>query len=327
MAKKHTQEHNLFFEKEDLRWATPEIVAGYRAERLQCDTIVDLGCGIGFQTLAFAKKCKKVYAVEIDKRKIEHAARNAQVLGLANIEFIHGDMLDPAVVQKITKANIIFCDPERLPEEEERTLQSIIPDVHTIIETYTQLTPNIAIEFPPQIKSIPFECEKEYLSLHGNLNRLTLYFGTLKMSERSAVVLPQNKKIGNNSLAKLSETKTMGKYLLEVDPAVVKAGLLAELSAITKTSLYAVEKAVFFTADISTKNPFFKHSFDICGQAKTEQEVILLLQKYAIGKVLLRYAVHPQEYWTIRNRIEQKLSGDTKASLFKFGDVFIVGMN
>lgn len=316
---------DFHYSDEDLRWATPEIVADYRAERLRCDTIIDLGCGIGFQTIAFAKRCSKVYAVEIDGRKIGYAKKNATILGLKNIEFITGDMLSPEIVKKIKKADIIFCDPERLPEEKERTLQSIIPDAHKILEIYSKITPNLAIEFPPQIKSIPFDCEKEYLSLDGSLNRLTLYFGGLKRFEKSAVIFPSKKIIRRSADAKLRTAKELQKYLYEADPAVVKADLLPELSAATKTPLFSKGKAVFFTSEQKVSSSFFKNSFEIIGASEKEEEIIDLLKKNNIGKVLIRYAVPPEEYWLIRNKFERKLSGDQKGSLFRFGKLWVVG--
>src|SRR4030043_1468310 len=94
---------NMLFEKEDLRWATPEIVADYRARRLKCDLIVDLCCGIGGQSIFFGKYCKKVVAVDKDEKKIEFAKKNAGVYGVRNIDFIVGDVLDNDVINKIKK--------------------------------------------------------------------------------------------------------------------------------------------------------------------------------------------------------------------------------
>ena len=45
------------------------------------EPFVDIGCGIGFQSFAFAKICKKVYAIEMDEEKIKLAKKNAQILG------------------------------------------------------------------------------------------------------------------------------------------------------------------------------------------------------------------------------------------------------
>src|SRR3989338_8118894 len=258
---KHSKAKKLHYRDEDIRWATSEVVAAYRAQRLKCKTIVDIGCGIGFQAFAFAKTCKKVYAIEIDEEKIELAKKNAVVLGWKNIEFIHGDALSEKVLKQLKDVDIVFCDPERSPEERQRNVATIKPSIPELLKKYRALTENIAIEFPPQITEIPFDCEREYLSIDGALNRLTLYFGDLKKCERSAVVLPAGRKLCSSEQATLAETEVLGEYLYEADPAVVNAGLLAELSEETKTGLYGKSRAVFFTSDKKVKSSFFKNTF------------------------------------------------------------------
>jgi len=334
---KHSRSEELFFEPEDIRWATPEIVANYRAQRLKCNIIIDLGCGIGFQTFAFAQTCQKVYAIEIDKRKIERAQKNAKVLGLKNIEFIYGDMLDPIIIKKVKKADIVFCDPERLPEEEKRSVGSIIPGVDKILAAYDKITSKIAIEFPPQIKEIPFDCEKEYLSLDGALNRLTLYFHGLKEAERSAIILSKvskeekivSERIVNNPKAKLIEHRDKekpDKYLYEVDAAVVKADLLAELGVKTDCSLFSKGKATFFTSDKRMKNTFFKKTFEVVATILfNEKDIVTSLQKKEFGKVVIRYSVDPQDYWKERKNYESKLNGAKTAYLFQFGLKAVIG--
>lgn len=324
---KHSSLGRLEFTPEDLRWATPEIVANYRARRLRCKVIADLGCGIGFQTFAFAKVCGKVYAVDDDEKKIERAEHNAEVLGLKNIVFIQGDILDEEVAAKVKDAEIIFCDPERLPEESKRTILTIKPNIQELVEMYSSITPNMAIEFPPQIRDIPFDCEKEYISVEGKLNRLVLYFGRLKESERSAVILPQGEVLRSDTKAKLYRSKELGKYLYEADPAAAKAGLAAELSSLTKTLLFIQEKATFFmTSDKPVKSRFFSHSFEVLGRsAFEEQKIINLLKSLGIGKVILRFRVPPKDYWGVRLRYESQLSGGKKAALFKFGEEVLRG--
>ena len=323
---KHRQQERLQYTLEDLRWATPEIVAHYRAERLKCKVIADLGCGIGLQSFAFAQVCQKAYAVEINKEKIESARKNAEILGIHNIEFIPGDALDPKIVSTVKDAEIIFCDPERLPEEAERSINSIQPNILQLLDAYNTITPQIAIEFPPQIKIIPFDCEKEYLSLDGSLNRLTLYFGPLQQSQRSAVILPSKAVLRNNSQAKLSASQKLQQYLYEVDPAVVKAELLAELCQETNASLFSNGKNTFFTADKKIISPFFKNSYSIIGSCPFEEHLIIqLLQKHNASKVTLRYTLDPKEYWKTRTKFESQLSGDKKYALFQFGKEAVIG--
>lgn len=322
---KHPEAGKLSYRDEDFRWATPEIVAEYRAQRLKCGIIADLGCGIGFQALAFAKTCKKVYAVEIDKDKIESAKKNAEILGISNIEFITGDALSGKVLERLKDAEIVFCDPERLPEESKRSVETIRPDIHELLKKYSAVTENIAIEFPPQMAEIPFDCEKEYLSVDGQLNRLTLYFNGLQKCGRSAVILPGKDKLCSAEEAALEETEKLGEYLHEADPAVVKAGLSAELSQKTKTALYFSGKAVFFTGDGKINSPFFKNSFKVVDSCRQdEHEIIAALKKHKAGKVILRFTIEPKEYWNVRGRIEAKLTGSKTYALLYLNDRAIV---
>ncbi len=324
-SSKHSKADKLHYREEDIRWATHELAAEYRAQRLKCKTIVDIGCGIGFQSFAFAKTCKKVYAIEIDKEKIKLAQKNALILGWKNIEFIHGDALSDEVISQLKNVDMVFCDPERSPEEKQRSVASIKPSIPELLKKYRALTEDIAIEFPPQMREIPFDCEKEYLSIDGALNRLTLYFGSLQKCERSAVVLPAEKKLCSAEEKTLKETDMMKEYLYEADPAVVKADLLGELAEETGAELYGEGKAAFFTSDKKMVSPFFKNTFkviDMCAQ--DEHEIIAALQKHDAGKVLLRIPVDPKEYWKIRKKIEEKLSGSKAYALLYLGAEAII---
>lgn len=326
---KHHLAEKLFFTEEDIRWATPEIVADYRAERLKCKIIADLGCGIGFQTFAFAKTCQKIYAVEIDERKLELAKKNAQILGLKNIVFICGDALDSKVVNQIKEVEIIFCDPERLAGEEERKIETIQPDIKKLLEIYSKVTDKMALEFPPQIKKIDFggnfDCEKEYLSLNGNLNRLNLYFGKLKKAGFSAVILPGKAVLNGDGNLKIKADGKLKKYLYEINPAVTKASLIPELLSQTKAVFCHQNKSSFLASDQKIKSPFFRNSYETVSSGDFEdKEIIGVLEENNFGKAIIRFEVDPKDYWKIRNSYEQNLSGTETAHLFRFGSRMII---
>ncbi len=306
---------NLYFNQADLRFATPKIVGDYRAKRLKCDAIAELGCSVGMQAFEFARKCKKVYAVEIDERKMRYCIENAKILDIHNVEFILGDALDDKIIQKIKDADIFFCDPERLAEEKERKAETISPNPELLLKKYGK---NIAIEFPPQISGIKFDCEKEYLSVEGHLNRLTLYFGSLKKTDVSAVVLPSGARMENDNTKEpvVNKKNLPMKYLYEVDSAVVKAGMSAQLAKITKT--IPIEYSVL-TSDELVESPFFRNSFAVLDVVHHDFEsIVKSLQKNKIGRILIRYKILPQDYWTERTRYEQHLKGDKTAHLFIF---------
>ena len=74
---------------------TPEKIAIHIAERCRGDVIIDAFCGVGGNTIQFAKTCNHVIAIDIDPEKIKAAKKNARVYGVEdNIEFIVGDFFN-----------------------------------------------------------------------------------------------------------------------------------------------------------------------------------------------------------------------------------------
>jgi len=316
----------LEYSSDDLRWATPQAVADYRAQRLKCSVIADIGCGIGFQAIAFAKTCRKVYALDLNQEKLEKAKKNAQISGIKNIEFVYGDALNPEVIKKLKNADIIFCDPQRPPQENSRTIETLSPNILELLKAYGKITSKIAIEFPPQIKEIPFDCEREYLSVNGSLNRLTLYFNELKGTDRSAVALPGNHRLASsNKKIALKTSKKLLACLYEIDPAAVKAKLLAELSQLSKTALYDENKNVFFTSDKLARNNFFKNAFKVLKEVSFEaSSLVKALQQAQAKSIVLRYAIDPREYWSERKKWESGLTGTKTIHLFKFKNKAVI---
>ncbi len=327
-TEKHPEAEKLYINLDDLRFATPKIVADYRAKRLKCEKIADLCCGVGFQTFSFAKKSKKVIAIDIDERKIAYARKNAEILGLKNIMFLKGDVLSEHIFEEVKKfrPNIIFCDPERLASEEKRSVESTRPQTRNLLENYSKITNDISIEMPPQIRELKFdrEFEKEYVSINGELNRLDIYFGKLKKCDVSVVALPEEKVLRKKIVQKSAPSKPAEKYIYEISGAVAKAGLMNELVQETRTKLcHSDERISLATSDKLVESPFFKNSFGLV--AKTNQkDLIDALKKANVGKIVLRKSVPSKEYWNEKTGIEKKISGSRTAHLFFFDDEILI---
>ena len=219
--------------KNDARFGTPMLVAEYRAKRLGvADTIIEVGAGAGFQTAALAKQYKKVIAIDSDNERLGRANK------LPNVVRIHGNALDHDVFESVKKQSegivIIFLDPERPATSQERTLAEITPNIQEFIALYSTITQDIAIELPPFLKQIPFVCEKEYLSIDGVLNRLTIYLGSLKRCEYSVVQLPEQERVERNDNI-LQEKTTFApltvhqRYLIDPDAALIHAGFTSRV--------------------------------------------------------------------------------------------------
>ncbi|MBI4451653.1 methyltransferase domain-containing protein [Candidatus Woesearchaeota archaeon] len=269
----------IYMTVEDERFATNWHVAQYRASRLACDSLLEIGCGIGIQTLAFARTCKRVIAVDIDARKVQYARMNAGLLGANNVEFhvADGGSFKPAV-----KPDFVFCDPARPPEEELRTTASLSPRPETLLQLY----PDAAIELPPRIQSVPFDAELEWSSVNHILNRLTAYCGKLKKCERSAVSLPDRSRLENISAStKLPVCDSSLNYLAEPDEAVVAAGLL------DKAGFEGCMFDSFITSNNTQSNPFIKASFRVIYDGSDDVAALRdVLRKAGVGEVVVRSA-------------------------------------
>ncbi|KDQ18010.1 hypothetical protein BOTBODRAFT_127969 [Botryobasidium botryosum FD-172 SS1] len=71
---------------------TPERIADQIAERCRCGTILDAFCGVGGNTIAFARTCERVIALDTSPVRLALARHNAAIYGVADrIEFILAD--------------------------------------------------------------------------------------------------------------------------------------------------------------------------------------------------------------------------------------------
>jgi hypothetical protein len=292
--------------------------------------LADISCGIGGQAVCFAKECGSVYGIDIDGERLECARRNAGVYGVDNITFIEGDALSPQVVEQVADADVIFSDPARPAEEDVRQTDSLRPGIPMVMEAYRDVTGSFAFEAPPQMppERIDFNCEREYLGVDGQLNRLTLYFGPLKRCERSAVVLKGGRhyrlESGVDAPVVIPEVDEPRVYAFEPDPAVVKAGLLGELAGGLggKVELVRIDaRRSLLTSDVLLESLFFKHRYRVLDRVPLDcRKVNRSLMGHGMGKAVIRFRIAPEKYWDARNRIENGLMGEGIAHLFGIAD-------
>jgi hypothetical protein len=318
-------QEKLIAPKAYVRFSTPADAAKYRAERLKCNCIAEIGAGIGGQTIALAETCKKVIAVESNAEMFEILKKNVEILGLKNVELVLGDALADSVIKKIKsdKPDIVFCDTER-PEKGKRSISDLKPDIWQLIEKYSKITDKIALEVPPftnDLNRLTEKYEKEFISSFGELNRLTLYFNKLKKVERSVVSLPSKARLEyreGTKQAELAETASIFSYLYTIDPAIPIAELVSELASELKYKAKIIEqnKKLYLVSKEKLESSFIE-AYKILDVTENNFDSILsALKKLDAKSVVLRYSIPPLEYWNERKRYESKLSGSKKIHLF-----------
>jgi hypothetical protein len=330
-AKDKFSRDDLWMDLEGLRYATHEVVAKYRAERLKgFKSIADVSCGIGIQLIFYAMKVEKAYGIDIDPLKIEFARRNAERYGV-EIEFINADSLVPETVEKID-AEVIFSDPARPPEMPERRLEDLLPSPLAIYNAYKAKTDAFIFDLPPQMRRerVPWKGEFEYIDLYGHLNRLTFYTEPLAEAERSAVILPAGVRLESDpNLEKVVEwTEKPGQYLYEIPQAVAYADLLNELFHRLDGNakmLLRDKRRVLATGNEPIKSPYLKRTYSVVAVLPFHPVRINdFLRREGFGRATLKMSVPQEEYWRIRRKIEAGLKGEKRAFVFKVGEKAVV---
>lgn len=95
---------------EEGRWSlTPASIAARIGELARGRSVLDLGCGVGGNTIGFARAGCKVIAVERDAARLESARHNARVYGVeSKIRFEQGDAR--AWISNVGD-RVVFVDP------------------------------------------------------------------------------------------------------------------------------------------------------------------------------------------------------------------------
>ena len=136
---------------------TPEKISISIAQKIQRNipgkscTILDGFCGVGGNTIQLAKLFSKVFAIDINAKRIEAAKHNAKLYGVEDkIEFIIGDFFQ--VAPRI-KADVVFLAPPwggpGYKKSQYFDLETMIPmNGIKIFQVASKITKNIAYYVP-----------------------------------------------------------------------------------------------------------------------------------------------------------------------------------
>lgn len=163
----------------------PEEVADKNARKIGAKTVVDGFCGIGGNTIGFAKHAEHVYAIEIDPVRFEMARNNLRVYGLDHkVTFINGDYFDES--PKI-KAEAVFLAPAwggpDYSQKDIFTLEDFNPSGKSILDIAFKYFSKVVIQIPKNFDLSELDqFGKEYVvedeMYENNIMFKTVYFFT-----------------------------------------------------------------------------------------------------------------------------------------------------
>jgi THUMP domain-like len=244
----------MFFTRAGLEQATRPEVADHHAGRfLQAGVrrVIDLGCGIGSDSMAFARAGLEVVPVEVDPQTA--AVAQANLAGAT--EVICADANEVAE-QLITPQMGAFCDPARR-NDHGRVWR--VEDFEPRLSTVTQLLDGAraaGVKLGPALpRSLIQEAvEAEWITHRGETVEVGLWSGPgATPGLRSALIMPNARLIA--TAAPPLPVRDLGSYLYEPAGAVIRAGAIAELG--TRLGAGLLDPGVaYLTNDRLCSTPF-----------------------------------------------------------------------
>ncbi len=233
----------LYFTREALEQASSAPVGGWRAVRYaNSDTVIDLGCSVGGDTLALAARPGAVMTLGVDRDplRLAMAAANADAAGVGErTKFAAADLELPLPFDPGAEAALFFDPGRRSGERRARSVCNYQPPLD-VIRGWLVRWPALGVKIAPGVRMeelAEYDAEVEFISLGGELREAVLWFGPLRRDggPRRATVLPGTHTmcgvpdVEDGAWSRPARLGEPGAWLYEPDPAVIRAGLVRKL--------------------------------------------------------------------------------------------------
>lgn len=250
-AEKFEHAHCMFFTAEALEQATAQEPAEHRAAQMAevapPGIFLDLGCGIGGDLIALARR-RPVIAYELDPLRARLAQANTAALGLAErVTVVQADWTEALAADALPQAAAAFVDPSRRSEGRRTfSLRAMRPAIEEILRLHRRV-PLVAVKVMPGVQAaeIPSDCCVEFVSHCGVCKEAVLWFGRPDAPKRWASVHSGEgwRQIADEGLPAPVGELAPGMILYEPDGAVIRAGAVSTLCARLKGHLVAPDIA------------------------------------------------------------------------------------
>jgi SAM-dependent methyltransferase len=311
-AKYGDQAARMYFTPDGLEQATRRRVAEHRAARLAAAgtaSVVDLGCGIGGDLVAFAAAGILAVGVDLDPVRVAVAQANLAALGLPGAVG-EGD----ATTVDLSSFAAAFADPARRTGRGRTFRVEDWTPPWPFIESL--LARDACVKAAPGIPHdlLSADVEAEWVSERGEVKEAALWSGRLATSRRRATV------IAGDGLATLTEDDdpgdvgagAVGRFLYEPDGAVIRAGLVTAVAAGVHGHLVDPQIA-YVTGDEAFRTPFAR-GYEVVEELPfREKQLRAALRARGVGPLTVKkrgVAVVPEE---LRRRLA--LSGEQPATV------------
>jgi hypothetical protein len=345
-AAKFSRAAEMLFTRAGYEQSSSEMIARYRAGRLRnARRVADLCCGIGGDLIALTA-ASDVLAVDRDETHVRLARYNAGVYGRAErVTAVAADVRDVP----LAGTDAVFIDPARrsgpgaaspataprgttgsASAERRFRAGTSEPPLDWCVALTGQVAA-VCIKAAPGIPAelIPPDWEAEFIADARDLKEAVLWSPALAaappatapdgaVARRRATVLaaaPGGQSLRSYTLVACPGApvplREPGEYLLDPNPAVTRAGLVAELGRAVGARKID-ERIAFLAVDAPVTTPFARTLRVLDSGPWREKELPARLRALDVGAVDVRRRGLAGDVDVLRRRLARALSGGTR---------------
>lgn len=280
----------MLFTENGLEMATRLPVGAVHAHRFRSSgikSLIELGCGIGGDTLAFAAAELNVKAVEQDE--VTAAIATWNLASFPNVSVVHQNAEDA----DISGQEAIWADPSRRtarrrgivnPEDYSPTLKELYKKAHG---------KPMGVKVSPALdhESIPEGTEAQWITHNGETVELVLWSGKLAREgvARSAMVITDSgyKEMVSAHPAEDELTGPLRKYIYEPVGSVIRAQLLGMFAR--EISAHPISKGIAYLTGRNKIETDFASCFEVLTTTRIDaKEITAALAEAGIGKLEIK---------------------------------------
>jgi methylase of polypeptide subunit release factors len=303
----------LLLTDEALQQASGLEVAGWRARRYaEFPRVLDLGAGVGGDTLALAAAGRRVVSVERDPVRAALLEHNVAAAGLSDrVEVQAKDWTQVAWQEPAA-----FADPaRRVDGRRVISLHAMRPPL-SAFQDLRRTVPDILVKVAPglDLDEVPEDASLEFVSFRGELKEALLAFGSMRRAEaRVAVVLPGPHELSHTGHLP-ARVSAPGAFLFEPDPAVIRAGLVRALGE--RLDAWQLDSRIaYLSGDVLVTTPFAKAWRVLRSGRFGRKELTRWLRDHGAGSVEIKKRGVHFDTESLARRLP-KTSGGPKATVF-----------
>ncbi|WP_243737429.1 class I SAM-dependent methyltransferase [Blastococcus xanthinilyticus] len=309
----------LLFTSDALEQAGRPELAARRAARLLAggaDSVADLGCAAGTDTIALARAGARVLAVDVDPVARELTALNVEALGVADdVWVVAGDAVELVAAARggeVAGCGAAVLDPARRAGGRRQLDPDRWSPPWSTVVTLLDRVPTSVVKVAPGLDHdrVPEGVEAEWVSVGGSIVEALLWGPAVATTWRRATVVTggQVHELTADADPGPAPAGPVRAWLHEPDPAVIRSGLISLVAAELGATLVDPTIA-YLTSDARADVPWVR-SYRVDEVLPFNlKKLRALLRERGIGRVVVKKRGSAIEPETLARQLRTDASG------------------